>query len=128
MASTPNGSSPTRTSTSGNGPSAPSAQAKADPANKAKGPEAKTPESRVDLKPAAPVDPAARAAKAKALEAAVGQIEKNYGKGSIMRLDNEAIPVIPAISCGALSLDLALGGRRSRAKWATATLACRRGS
>ena len=83
----------------------------------------KNPDPRVDVKPAATgskpattasrpaVDPAARAAKAKALEAAVGQIEKNYGKGSIMRLDNEAVPVIPAISSGALSLDLALGGR-----------------
>ena len=80
-------------------------------------------DARVDVKPASkpaspasapakPVlDPAARAAKAKALEAAVGQIEKNYGKGSIMRLDNEAVPVIPSISSGALSLDLALGGK-----------------
>jgi recombination protein RecA len=84
---------------------------------------AKNQDARVDVKPAtaagtkpaAPakpvVDPAARAAKAKALEAAVGQIEKNYGKGSIMRLDNEAVPVIPSVSSGALSLDLALGGK-----------------
>jgi len=77
-------------------------------------------DARVDVKPAASkpvapakptVDPAARAAKTKALEAAVGQIEKNYGKGSIMRLDNESVPVIPSISSGALSLDLALGGK-----------------
>ncbi|MBX3355971.1 MAG: recombinase RecA [Phycisphaeraceae bacterium] len=47
----------------------------------------------------------------KALEAAMSQIEKSYGKGSIMRLDGEKIPEIPAISTGALSLDLALGGR-----------------
>ncbi|MDA1007828.1 MAG: recombinase RecA [Planctomycetota bacterium] len=47
----------------------------------------------------------------KALEAALGQIEKNYGKGAIMRLDGENIPKIPSISTGALSLDLALGGR-----------------
>ena len=47
----------------------------------------------------------------KALEAAIGQIEKSYGKGSIMRLDGDNIPEIPAISTGALSLDLALGGR-----------------
>jgi recombination protein RecA len=65
--------------------------------------------ARTEAKPA--LDPAARAAKAKALEAAVGQIEKSYGKGSIMRLDNEAVPVIPSVSSGALSLDLALGGR-----------------
>jgi len=47
----------------------------------------------------------------KALEAAMSQIEKSYGKGSIMRLDGEKIPEIPAIPTGALSLDLALGGR-----------------
>jgi len=47
----------------------------------------------------------------KALEAAMSQIEKSYGKGAIMRLDGEKIPEIPAISTGALSLDLALGGR-----------------
>ena len=65
-------------------------------------------------KPAAKLTPAelnARTAKSKALEAAVGQIEKNFGKGSIMRLDNETVPVIPSISSGALSLDIALGGR-----------------
>jgi recombination protein RecA len=75
------------------------------------------PESRTDNKPTTrteskpPVDVAARAAKAKALEAAVGQIEKSFGKGSIMRLDNESVPQIPSISSGALSLDIALGGR-----------------
>ena len=45
----------------------------------------------------------------KALELALTQIEKSFGKGSIMRLgtvENEAIEVIPT---GALSLDLALG-------------------
>jgi len=47
----------------------------------------------------------------KALEAAMGQIEKAYGKGSIMRLDGEKIPEIPSVSTGALSLDLALGGK-----------------
>ena len=65
-------------------------------------------------KPTAKLTPAeltARTAKSKALEAAVGQIEKNFGKGSIMRLDNETVPVIPSISSGALSLDIALGGR-----------------
>jgi hypothetical protein len=42
---------------------------------------------------------------------ALGQIEKSYGKGSIMRLDEDAYLAIPGISTGALSLDLALGGR-----------------
>jgi recombination protein RecA len=46
-----------------------------------------------------------------ALERAMGQIEKTYGKGSIMRLDGENIAQIPAVATGALSLDLALGGR-----------------
>jgi recombination protein RecA len=46
-----------------------------------------------------------------ALERALGQIEKSFGKGSIMRLDGDDIPVIPGVPTGALSLDLALGGR-----------------
>jgi len=49
--------------------------------------------------------------KAKALNLAVGQIERNFGKGAIMRLDENAILNIPGISTGALSLDLALGGK-----------------
>lgn len=46
-----------------------------------------------------------------ALDRAMSQIEKTFGKGSIMRLDGDQIPQIPAVSTGALSLDLALGGR-----------------
>ena len=47
--------------------------------------------------------------KKKALETAIAQIEKNYGKGAIMRLGDD-IPVnVEAISTGSLSLDLALG-------------------
>ena len=43
---------------------------------------------------------------------ALGQIEKAFGKGSIMRLsDSPNASGIPGISTGALSLDLALGGR-----------------
>jgi recombination protein RecA len=46
----------------------------------------------------------------KAIEAAVGQIEKQFGKGSIMRLGGkDAVAAIPAISTGAVSLDYALG-------------------
>jgi recombination protein RecA len=40
---------------------------------------------------------------------AIGQIEKQFGKGSIMRMGENAHMVIEAISTGALSLDLALG-------------------
>jgi recombination protein RecA len=49
--------------------------------------------------------------KARALTQAVSQIEKTFGKGSIMRLDEDAYLNIPGISTGALSLDLALGGK-----------------
>jgi recombination protein RecA len=46
----------------------------------------------------------------KAIEMAVGQIEKQFGKGSIMRLgQKDAAYTIPAISTGAVSLDYALG-------------------
>ncbi len=48
--------------------------------------------------------------KNKALEAAVTQIERAFGKGSIMRLGaNESVVQIAAISTGSLGLDLALG-------------------
>jgi len=46
----------------------------------------------------------------KAIDLAVSQIEKQFGKGAIMRLGNdEPLPDIAAIPTGALSLDLALG-------------------
>ncbi|HYU78552.1 MAG TPA: recombinase RecA [Vicinamibacterales bacterium] len=46
----------------------------------------------------------------KALEVAVGQIEKQFGKGSIMRLgQRNAIAPTEAISTGAISIDFALG-------------------
>ena len=47
--------------------------------------------------------------KSKALAAALSQIEKQYGKGSIMRMDSEAIKDIQVVSTGSLGLDLALG-------------------
>ena len=48
--------------------------------------------------------------KAKALQAALSQIEKQFGKGSIMRLgDGEAIADIQVVSTGSLGLDIALG-------------------
>ncbi len=45
----------------------------------------------------------------KAIELAVGQIEKQHGKGTIMRLGDQAIANIPVISTGSLSVDHALG-------------------
>jgi recombination protein RecA len=48
--------------------------------------------------------------KAKALQAALAQIEKQFGKGSIMRLgDGEVIADIQVVSTGSLGLDIALG-------------------
>ena len=47
--------------------------------------------------------------KKKALELAIQQIEKNYGKGSIMKLGESAKLQIEAIPTGSMSLDLALG-------------------
>ncbi len=45
----------------------------------------------------------------KALEMALGQIDKQFGKGSIMRMGDKTTMAIEAISTGALALDLALG-------------------
>ncbi len=47
--------------------------------------------------------------KKKALETAMAQIEKAYGKGSIMRLGENTGVVVEALPTGSLSLDLALG-------------------
>lgn len=48
-------------------------------------------------------------ARAKNLNIALGQIEKEYGKGAIMRLGDNTTVDVPVISTGALSLDIALG-------------------
>ena len=45
----------------------------------------------------------------KALEMALGQIEKQFGKGAIMRMGENVHMQVEAVSTGALSLDLALG-------------------
>ncbi len=47
--------------------------------------------------------------KSKALAAALSQIEKQFGKGSIMRMDAEAAKDVQVVSTGSLGLDLALG-------------------
>jgi recombination protein RecA len=53
---------------------------------------------------------AADSEKAKALQAALAQIEKQFGKGTIMRLgEGEAIEDIQVVSTGSLGLDIALG-------------------
>jgi len=47
--------------------------------------------------------------KIKALEAAVGQIERSFGKGSIMKLGQNQVVEAEAISSGSLGLDIGLG-------------------
>ncbi|MFT3878574.1 MAG: recombinase RecA [Gemmatales bacterium] len=47
----------------------------------------------------------------KELMNALGQIEKSFGKGAIMQLGEHSVTDVPGISTGALSLDLALGGK-----------------
>ncbi len=47
--------------------------------------------------------------KSKALAAALAQIEKQFGKGSIMRMDAQAAPDVQVVSTGSLGLDVALG-------------------
>jgi recombination protein RecA len=50
------------------------------------------------------------AARDSALNRAVQQIEKQFGKGAVMKLDGDAKANVDGISTGALSLDIALGG------------------
>ena len=47
--------------------------------------------------------------KLKALEAALGQIEKQYGKGAVMKLGDTAHMQVETVPTGSLSLDIALG-------------------
>jgi recombination protein RecA len=47
--------------------------------------------------------------KTKAVDSAISQIERQFGKGSIMKLGSQTIVAVPVISTGAISLDRALG-------------------
>ena len=47
--------------------------------------------------------------KEKAVSSAMTQIERQFGKGAIMRLGSEAVAQVPAVSSGSLALDKALG-------------------
>ena len=51
----------------------------------------------------------ATADKIKAVDSAIGQIERQFGKGAIMKLGSQPIVQVPAISTGSLALDRALG-------------------
>ena len=52
-----------------------------------------------------PIDPQ----RAKAIEAAIGTIERAFGKGAVMRLDSDTHVEMDTISTGSLALDMALG-------------------
>jgi recombination protein RecA len=47
--------------------------------------------------------------KERAVEQAISQIERQFGRGSIMKMGEERVIDIPAISTGSLALDIALG-------------------
>lgn len=47
--------------------------------------------------------------KLKALQLTIDKLEKTYGKGTVMRLNDKRVQDIPAISTGSLGLDIALG-------------------
>ena len=47
--------------------------------------------------------------KKKALDAAISQIDQNFGKGSVMKLGQNQVLDIESVSTGSTSLDLALG-------------------
>jgi len=73
-----------------------------------KGP-TKTESHKTESKP----DPRANE-RARALEGALGDIEKAFGKGTIMRLgDGALIKEIVGISTGSIGLDMCLGGKAS---------------
>ena len=55
------------------------------------------------------VDKESNVDKQKALETALGNIERSFGKGSIMRLGDKTTMDIEAVSTGSLGLDIALG-------------------
>jgi recombination protein RecA len=53
--------------------------------------------------------PAPLADRSKALDAALGQIDRQFGKGSVMRLGDDSRPPVEVISTGSIALDVALG-------------------
>ena len=56
-----------------------------------------------------PIDIDVKAAKLKALEAALGKIEKDFGKGSIMKLGDNTVEKLEVIPTGSIALNHALG-------------------
>jgi recombination protein RecA len=70
---------------------------------------AKPADAKANGKAEANGKPGPDSAKSAALKAAVGQIEREYGQGSLMRLGDRAVVPVSVIPTGALSIDLALG-------------------
>ena len=64
--------------------------------------------SEKKAKPSVEGDRARASERAKALEAALGQIDKQFGAGSVMRMGEKETMAIEAVSTGALALDIAL--------------------
>ncbi|GIW73793.1 MAG: hypothetical protein KatS3mg103_0315 [Phycisphaerales bacterium] len=111
MARTKGSAAPASAPTTRSAPAAPAVNGAAEVLAPEKEPQAGSAKND-KAQPAAPRKPEPNPEKARALNLAVGQIERAYGKGAIMRLDEQAAMNVPGISTGALSLDLALGGRR----------------
>lgn len=61
------------------------------------------------VKEAAPEKPAVNPEKLKALQLTLDKLEKSYGKGTIMKLGDNAVLPVESISTGSLALDVALG-------------------
>jgi recombination protein RecA len=60
-------------------------------------------------KETADISPSQQSEKLKALQAAMAKIEKDFGKGSIMKLGEEKIDNIEVIPSGSIALDYAIG-------------------
>ena len=50
-----------------------------------------------------------KAEKLKALQLTIEKLDKEYGRGTVMKLSDEKVMDVPAISTGSLGLDIALG-------------------
>ncbi|HCX84524.1 MAG TPA: DNA recombination/repair protein RecA, partial [Micrococcales bacterium] len=59
--------------------------------------------------PAQPGNRSGAPDKLKALEAALGQIERQFGKGSVMQLGDDTRPPVAVIPTSSIALDVALG-------------------
>jgi len=69
----------------------------------------RTPDQETTMTQDSSRDPGKDPGKEKALNAALSQIERQFGKGSMMRLGDNDRRAIPSISTGSLGLDIALG-------------------